>query len=160
MARARGGVLWSHKRATKFALSWIAWAGWPVCDTCHCGVCNRGTFAQTLLAYGVYLGHSGVRADRHVRLSRWHHHAEHVHGDCSMLGHRGCRDEERRKRRDVVSSELIRQGGIAQCQWVLGKVPRGIAHRLEDGWARAVWWNTRPKAPRVFFFETVRSDER
>ena len=37
----------------KFAASWVAWAGWPVCVTCDRGVRNRGMFAQVLSAHGV-----------------------------------------------------------------------------------------------------------
>ena len=31
-----------------------------------------------------------------------------------------------------AKNELVRQGGIAPSQWVLGKFPRGVGHMLEE----------------------------
>ena len=57
-----GGTPSSRKCAAKFAASWVAWAGWPVCVTCDRGKHNRGVFAQVLSAHVVYLRTAGVEA--------------------------------------------------------------------------------------------------
>ena len=129
MVRPGGGTPSSRKCAAKFAASWVAWAGWPVCVTCDRGLHNRRVFAQALSAHGVYLRTAGVEAaERHGGILK--HNLSLVVSACGIKGKAAMKMAAA----TCVSAknELVRQGGIAPNQWVLGKFPRGVGHMLEE----------------------------
>ena len=135
MVRPGGGTPSSRKCAAKFAASWVAWAGWPVCVTCDRGVHNREVFAQVLSAHGVYLRTAGVEAAEQI--GRCERHGGIIKQNLSLVVTAcgiQCKAAMKMAAATCVSAknELIHQGGIAPSQWVLGKFPRGVGHMLEE----------------------------
>ena len=135
MVRPGGGTPSSRKCAAKFAASWVAWAGWPVCVTCDRGLHNRGIFAQVLSAHEVYLRTAGVeaaeqlgRCERHGGIFK--HNLSLVVTACGIQGKAAMKMAAATC--VSVKNEFVRQGGIAPSQWVLGKFPRGVGHMLEE----------------------------
>ena len=135
MVRPGGGTPSSRKCAAKFAASWVTWAGWPVCVTCDRGVHNRGVFAQVLSAHGVYLRTAGVEAAEQIGRCERHggiikHNLSLVVTACGIQGKAAMKMAAA----TCISAkkELVRQGGIAPSQWVLGKFPRGVGHMPEE----------------------------
>ena len=135
MVRPGGGTPSSRKRAAKFAASWVAWAGWPVCVTCDRGVHNRGVFAQTLSAHGVYLRTASVEAAE--QRGRCERHGGIIKQNLFLVvtacGKKGKAAMKMAAATCVsAKNELVRQGGVAPSQWVCGKFPRGVDHMLEE----------------------------
>ena len=92
-------------------------------------------FAQVLSAHGVYLRTAGVEAAEQIGRCERHggiikHNLSLVVTACGIQGKAAMKMAAA----TCVSAknELVRQGGIAPCQWVLGKFPRGVGHMLEE----------------------------
>ena len=135
MVRPGGGTPSSRKCAAKFAASWVAWAGWLVCVTCDRGVHNWWVFAQVLSAHGVYLTTAGVEAAEQI--GRCERHGGMIKQNLSLVvtacGIKGKAAMKMAAATCVsAKNELVRHGGIAPSQWVLGKFPRGVGHMLEE----------------------------
>ena len=115
-----GGTPSPRKCEAKFAASWVAWAGWPVCVTCHRGVQNRGVFAQVLSAHGVHLRTAGVEAAEQIGRCERHgcifkHNLSLVVTACGIQGKAAMKMAAATC--VSVKNELVRQGGIAPSQW-------------------------------------------
>ena len=92
-------------------------------------------FAQVLSAHWVYLRTAGVeaaeqtgRCERHGGIFK--HNLSLVVTACGIQGKAAMKMAAATC--VSVKNELVRQGGIASSQWVLGKFPRGVGHMLEE----------------------------
>ena len=92
-------------------------------------------FTQVLSAHGVYLRTAGVEAAE--QLGRCERHNSIIKQNLSLVvtacGIKGKAAMKMAAATCVsAKNELVRQGGIAPCQWALGKFPRGVGHMLEE----------------------------
>ena len=96
---------------------------------------NRGAFARGLSKNGVYLQQAGLETPEHIgrcerhggiirrsfrRLIRDHHLTD---KDGCKLAMAEC---------VIAKNEFTRIGGFAPVQWVLGRMPQGIGHILDE----------------------------
>ena len=92
-------------------------------------------FAQALYAHGVFLRTAGVEAAEQI--GRCERHGGIFKQNLSLVV-TACGIEGKAAMKMAAATcvsaknELVRQGGIAPSQWVLGKFPRRVGHMLED----------------------------
>ena len=125
----------SRKCLAKFANRWVSWAGWPVCLTSDRGLHNRGAFSRALGDHCVYQRQAGVEA--HEMIGRVERHNGIWKGNmrATVKAHKIVGKQNMKLAGDVVTNnknDMVRKGGIAPSQWVIGKFPRGVGHMLEE----------------------------
>ena len=92
-------------------------------------------FAQVLSAHGVHLRTAGVEAAEQI--GRCERHGGIIKQNLSLVV-TACGIEGKAAMKMAAATcvsaknELVRQGGIAPGQWVLGNFPRGVGHMLEE----------------------------
>ena len=117
---------------------WIAWAGYPCVVACDRGLHNYGAFAKNLAANAIYLRPVGVEAAEMIGRGERHggilkHNVIQVIRINSVVGKAAVKRVLAAS--TSMKNEMVRTGGIAPSQWVLGKIPRDEA---ENG---TVWSN-------------------
>ena len=135
LVKVGGGQPGSAKCLQKFMQHWVSPFGWPKVITHDRGLHNRGAFAHGLAAHGVLIRQAGLESPEHV-------------GRCKRHGGVIKRAFKRIVRSNLVSgkgdaksamleaqvlkNEFLRVGGLSPTQWVLGRLPRGVGHILDE----------------------------
>ena len=135
LVRVGGSQSSSHRRLSQFSVYWHNWAGWPSILTSDRGLHSRGVFSTTSQANGVLIRTAGLEAPSQLGRGERHggiykNHLKHMVKVHRVIGKKGMKMAasaaiERKNR-------MMRNGGIAPCQWVLGKCSRGVGHLLEE----------------------------
>ncbi|CAE7418365.1 GIP [Symbiodinium sp. CCMP2592] len=135
LVRVGGGQPSSAKCLQKFMKYWASPFGWPKVITHDRGLHNRGAFAYGLAAHGVLIRQAGLESPEHIgrcerhggilkrafrRIVRQHNLAGKTEVKEAML------------EGQVSKNEFLRVGGFAPVQWVLGRLPRGVGHVLDE----------------------------
>ena len=135
LVKVGGGQPGSAKCLQKFMQHWVSPFGWPKVITHDRGLHNRGAFAHGLAAHGVLIRQAGLESPEHI-------------GRCERHGGVIKRAFKRIVRSNLVSgkddaksamleaqvskNEFLRVGGFSPTQWVLGRLPQGVGHILDE----------------------------
>ena len=135
LVRVGGSQSSSQKCLGRFTVYWHNVAGWPSIAMSDRGLHSRGAFSTTLQVNGVLIRTAGLaapsplgRGERHAGIFK--DKVKHVVKAHRVIG------EKVMKMAVSFAIEyknlMMRKGGIAPCQWVLGKFPRGAGQLLEE----------------------------
>ena len=135
LVKVGGGQPSSAKCLKKFMAHWASPFGWPKIISHDRGLHNRGAFAHGLAAHGCQIRQAGLESPEHIgrcerhggiikrayrRIARQHHLSGKAEVKEAML------------EAQVSKNEFLRVGGFAPVQWVLGRLPRGVGHVLDE----------------------------
>ena len=135
LVKVGGGQPSSAKCLKKFMAHWASPFGWPKIISHDRGLHNRGAFAHGLAAHGCQIRQAGLESPEHIgRCER--------HGGIIKRAYRRivrqhnlsgkAEVKEAMLEAQVSKNEFLRVGGFAPVQWVLGRLPRGVGHILDE----------------------------
>ena len=135
LVRVGGGQPSSAKCLKKFMAHWAPPFGWPKIISHDRGLHNRGAFAHGLAAHGCQIRQAGLESPEHIgRCER--------HGGIIKRAYRRivrqhnlsgkAEVKEAMLEAQVSKNEFLRVGGFVPVQWVLGRLPRGVGHVLDE----------------------------
>ena len=135
LVKVGGGQPSSAKCLKKFMAHWASPFGWPKIISHDRGLRSRGAFAHGLAAHGCQIRQAGLESPEHLgRCER--------HGGIIKRAYRRivrqhnlsgkAEVKEAMLEAQVSKNEFLRVGGFAPVQWVLGRLPRGVGHILDE----------------------------
>ena len=135
LVRAGGGQPSSAKCLRKFMQHWASPFGWPKVVTHDRGLHNRGAFAHGLSSHGVQIRQAGLESPEHIGKCERHggiikRAFKRLVKDHHVVG----KDDVKKAMLEaqVAKNEFMRVGGFSPTQWVLGRLPRGVGHVLDE----------------------------
>ena len=130
-----GGQPSSLRCLKEFVNDWASWAGWPRIVVTDRGLHNRGAFSRGIAANGVLHRQAGLatpahlgRAERHGGLIK--RNLKRIIRDHHVVGKANIKLAAAEAQ--IAKNELVRHGGFAPVQWVLGRFPRVLGRTLDD----------------------------
>ena len=135
LVRVGGGQPSSAKCLQKFMQHWVSPFGWPKIVSHDRGLHNRGAFAHGLSSHGVQIRQAGLESPEHIGKCERHggiikRAFKRLVKDHSVAG----KDDVKvaMLEAQVAKNEFMRVGGFSPTQWVLGRLPRGVGHVLDE----------------------------
>ncbi|CAE7211787.1 RE1 [Symbiodinium sp. CCMP2592] len=122
-------------RVQKFMQHWVSPFGWPKVVSHDRGLHNRGAFAHGLGSHGVQIRQAGLESPEHIGKCERHggiikRAFKRLVKDHNVVG----KDDVKvaMLEAQVAKNEFMRVGGFSPTQWVLGRLPRGVGHVLDE----------------------------
>ncbi|CAE7692632.1 RE1 [Symbiodinium sp. CCMP2592] len=135
LVRVGGGQPSSAKCLQKFMQHWVSPIGWPKVVSHDRGLYNRGAFAHGLSSHGVQIRQAGLESPEHIGKCERHggiikRAFKRLVKDHNVVG----KDDVKvaMLEAQVAKNEFMRVGGFSPTQWVLGRLPRGVGHVLDE----------------------------
>ncbi|CAE7200469.1 GIP [Symbiodinium sp. CCMP2592] len=135
LVRVGGGQPSSAKCLQKFMQHWVSPFGWPKVVSHDRGLHNRGAFAHGLGSHGVQIRQAGLESPEHIGKCERHggiikRAFKRLVKDHNVVG----KDDVKvaMLEAQVAKNEFMRVGGFSPTQWVLGRLPRGVGHVLDE----------------------------
>ena len=135
LVRVGGGQPSSAKCLQKFMQHWVSPFGWPKVVSHDRGLHNRGAFAHGLSSHGVQIRQAGLESPEHIGKCERHggiikRAFKRLVRDHNVVG----KDDVKKAMLEaqVAKNEFMRVGGFSPTQWVLGRLPRGVGHVLDE----------------------------
>ncbi|CAE7728714.1 RE1 [Symbiodinium sp. CCMP2592] len=135
LVRVGGGQPSSAKCLQKFMQHWVSPFGWPKVVSHDRGLHNRGAFAHGLGSHAVQIRQAGLESPEHIGKCERHggiikRAFKRLVKDHNVVG----KDDVKvaMLEAQVAKNEFMRVGGFSPTQWVLGRLPRGVGHVLDE----------------------------